>query len=203
MQHVRLPLAVVNASGRLAWANRAGKALLWEGSIARLGSRGTLHLAGPNAVSGPLLNLIRKAARGQRGALHLAVKQSRRIPVDVLAVPLSAKAAAESSFDMALFPQPEPQALIAFIVVSQGAQDRDRILRKRLTQLGGLTATEAAVAVILARGDGVQAVSDSLGVKHETARTHVARVLHKTGLSRQAAVARFVENLAALDDTHG
>jgi DNA-binding CsgD family transcriptional regulator len=56
----------------------------------------------------------------------------------------------------------------------------------------GLTPAEAALALELTKGDGMQATADRLGIRIATARTHLHRVLRKTGTTRQADLVRLV-----------
>lgn len=61
-----------------------------------------------------------------------------------------------------------------------------------LQELFGLTAAEAAFAVEIGRGDGLQAVAERLSIARSTARTHLARIFDKTGTSRQAELVRLL-----------
>lgn len=56
----------------------------------------------------------------------------------------------------------------------------------RLRELFGLTPTEAAVAAALGRGRSLETISADMGVGIGTARTHLKRILTKTGTHRQA-----------------
>ena len=52
--------------------------------------------------------------------------------------------------------------------------------------LYGLTPTEATVCGLLAEGRSVAEIQDQLGITANTARTHVKRILAKTGAARQS-----------------
>ena len=56
----------------------------------------------------------------------------------------------------------------------------------------GLTHAEAALAVEICAGDGLQAAANRRGVSLATARTHLARVFQKTGVGRQAELVRLI-----------
>jgi DNA-binding CsgD family transcriptional regulator/PAS domain-containing protein len=56
----------------------------------------------------------------------------------------------------------------------------------------GLTHAEAALAVEICAGDGLQAAASRRGVSLATARTHLARVFQKTGVGRQAELVRLI-----------
>jgi DNA-binding CsgD family transcriptional regulator len=53
----------------------------------------------------------------------------------------------------------------------------------------GLTPMEAAVAIEIAHGDGLQSVAEKLGIGASTARTHLQHAFEKTGTRRQAQLA--------------
>lgn len=55
-----------------------------------------------------------------------------------------------------------------------------------LTRLYGLTPAESGLAARLAAGDSLQEAAGRRQIAHETARTHLKRILRKTGARRQA-----------------
>ena len=62
----------------------------------------------------------------------------------------------------------------------------------RLRELFGLTRTEAAVAEALARGASPETIAAEMGVGLATVRTHLKRILAKTGcMTRASLVAGF------------
>jgi DNA-binding CsgD family transcriptional regulator len=68
--------------------------------------------------------------------------------------------------------------------------------RDYLRALFKLTPAEAALAVELVEGDGLQSAAMRLGIKRETARTHLHHIFEKTGTRRQAELARLLVGLA-------
>lgn len=56
----------------------------------------------------------------------------------------------------------------------------------------GLTRMEAALAVLLARGQSLDDAAESLGVRRNTARTHLRSIFGKTGVSRQTMLVRMI-----------
>ncbi len=56
----------------------------------------------------------------------------------------------------------------------------------------GLTAAEARVLVLLAEGRTTKEAAKALGIAPNTARTHLTRLMQKTGTTRQAELVRMV-----------
>lgn len=71
------------------------------------------------------------------------------------------------------------------------------IERADLCQRFGLTLTEAEVAATLAEGGTLATFASHRGCSLETARTHLKRVLRKTGTNRQADLVRTILNQLA------
>ncbi len=62
----------------------------------------------------------------------------------------------------------------------------------RLRELFGLTRTEAAVAAALGRGRSLEAIAAEMNIGIGTARTHLKRILAKTGMHRQAQLVALI-----------
>jgi DNA-binding CsgD family transcriptional regulator len=62
----------------------------------------------------------------------------------------------------------------------------------------GLTRAEAAVAALLGAGFSPSEVSERLGIKIATVRTHLKRIYHKLALRRQAELVQLVTRLSFL-----
>jgi DNA-binding CsgD family transcriptional regulator len=59
----------------------------------------------------------------------------------------------------------------------------------RLRELFGLTRTEASVAAALGRGASLENIAANMGIGLATVRSHLKRILAKTGTHRQAETA--------------
>jgi DNA-binding CsgD family transcriptional regulator len=66
----------------------------------------------------------------------------------------------------------------------------------RLRELFGLTRTEAAVAAGLGDGKSLENIAADLGTGIGTVRTHLKRVLAKTGTHRQAQLVALLARVA-------
>jgi DNA-binding CsgD family transcriptional regulator/PAS domain-containing protein len=66
---------------------------------------------------------------------------------------------------------------------------------QQLTEQYGFTRAEAALAIEILDGDGIQAAADRLSISRATARTHLARVFDKTGVRRQSELVRLLMSM--------
>jgi DNA-binding CsgD family transcriptional regulator len=69
----------------------------------------------------------------------------------------------------------------------------------QLTEQFGLTRAEAAFAIEIMDGDGIQAAADRLSISRATARTHLARVFDKIGVRRQSELVRLLMSVKLSD----
>ncbi len=83
---------------------------------------------------------------------------------------------------------------VAIILVSDPERQR-RFLVRRLQERFDLTAAEAYLAIEIVKGDGREAAAVRLGISAGTARIHLQRVFHKTGVHRQAELVRAFRDL--------
>jgi DNA-binding CsgD family transcriptional regulator len=72
----------------------------------------------------------------------------------------------------------------------------------RLRDLFGLTRAEGAVAAALGRGSALDEIADDLGVGPATVRSHLKRILAKTGTHRQAEAAALLARSVATFSDH-
>lgn len=80
----------------------------------------------------------------------------------------------------------------AAVVFIGDADQKNNVDEGRLRQLYGLTAAEARVASLLARGYRLDQISEMLDVAYETTRKHLKKVLSKADTDRQAELVRMV-----------
>src|SRR6185437_9215067 len=80
----------------------------------------------------------------------------------------------------------------AAIVFVADPDSAPRTAQDQLRNLYRLTPAEAAVAMAIARGEGLQAVADELEISLTTARTHLQHVFEKTETRRQAELVRLI-----------
>jgi DNA-binding CsgD family transcriptional regulator len=179
---------IVTGDGKALFVNRAAEATLAAADGIGLDAAGLR--AAERQQSSALRKLIAAAATGGTepgatgGVLSLSRSSGRR-PLAVLVAPFHVTAG--------WFVNRQPRAIV-FVV------DPDRgpiVPKKYLQRLYNLTPAEAAVAVRILRGEGLQAVADSLRITLATVCTHRQRVFEKTGTRRQAELTRLIIESAA------
>jgi DNA-binding CsgD family transcriptional regulator len=107
------------------------------------------------------------------------------LPLHVLVTPVRQETA------VAAMPWTIMQRPAAIVLIS----DPETEMRARIETLRerfGLTPAEATFALEIVKGDGRQATADRLGITVGTARSHLAKIFDKTGVTRQAELVRLL-----------
>ena len=90
---------------------------------------------------------------------------------------------------------PRPPAAFVFVRDMGAAWPRQNVLRRMF----GLTNAEAQTAVDLLDGLTLAEAADRKGVSRNTLRTHLARLMEKTGTTRQVDLIRLLKDVELLD----
>jgi DNA-binding CsgD family transcriptional regulator len=177
-------VVLANAYGRVAEANACARAILAEadGLLIRDGAL----RAARSDDNARLVRLILEAAGGvdgltfihKSGVMQVARPSCRR----PLALVVSPTRNAASPFGRS-------HAVTIAFADPERAPEADADL---LARLYGFTAREASVAALLLRGCSPNEAADELAVTQNTARTHIRRVLEKTGADRLADLMRLL-----------
>jgi DNA-binding CsgD family transcriptional regulator len=173
---------VVNAKGRLLYANRAGEIMFASGGGLTI-SNGVLRAVDTNGTHA-LHKLIGAAGAGdadQRkgGEMALARTGGRR-PLSITVVPAR-------SPGISLF-QSEPSVLVC--AIDPGANVV--VPEQRLRDLFGLSRAEVRLALQLLNGHDAKTAAKRLGLSYNTVRAHLVRMMAKTGANRQAELIRIM-----------
>lgn len=179
---------VIDGSGRVLQTSAMADTLL-RASPALAVVQGRLMPRQPslrNALSA-LISAAMETAQGRVGkpASVLLIPRPQGLPLTLEVAPLRPNAQA--------FGQVRP-AVLVFL------RDPDApIAAARLRELYGLTRSEATVAAALGRGRSLNDIATQTGVSLGTVRTHLKRILAKTGTHRQAeAAALLARSLATV-----
>lgn len=166
---------IVDRTCRIIHASPRAEAMLRE-CAGLVVDRGRLSLHSPS-LRDKLSALVQAAvetalARAGKVGTALLVPRSQRVPLVLNVAPLRPQAG--------LYDRERPAALV-FIRDPEAP-----LAATRLRELFGLTRTEAAVAAGLGDGKSLENIAADLGTGIGTVRTHLKRVLAKTGTHRQA-----------------
>lgn len=179
---------MVDGACRIIHASAMAERLLRE-NAALVVVRGRLALRSP-ALHDRLLMLVRGAMDTAQGRIAqpgaaLLLPRPHRMPLALEVAPLRPTVSA--------FGEQRPSVLV-FV-----RDPEVPIAVARLRDLFGLTRTEGAVAAALGRGSSPEEIAAGMGIGLATVRSHLKRILAKTGTHRQAqAVALLARSVATV-----
>jgi DNA-binding CsgD family transcriptional regulator len=179
-------LLIVNAAGRVHYANRPAEQVLRRCDALAVGA-GVLR-ASASVANDRLYALIAEAARGSGGGAVALPQRSGRGFVHALVVPCAARRTWPTAG--------EPCAL----VLLRPTQTRFRLLPEHARAIFGLSPSEARVASLLHQGLDLAAIAAALEISRNTARVHLNAILAKTGTHRQAIL---MQRLSAIAELYG
>lgn len=177
---------VVGLGRRVVFTNASGDAMFADGGVISLtnGVLQAIRVAGnPSALD----DAIDRASKGDVAigisgiGVPLIGRDGDRVAAYVL--PIAGK---DLRGDMG-------QGHCAVFIARRGEQQPMAI--EILRTMFDLTASEARIATLVAKGDGPQAISDSLGISINTVRSHLQRAYAKTGSPDQTALSALVNSL--------
>lgn len=182
----RFPVGVIllDSKGRILCINIAAKNIADEADGLRLTKNGLVAaLASENSLMQKLISessLTSQAKDSGAGGVLKLSRPSMKTPLEVLVAPFP-----RAGFEI------NPERPTAAVFVSDPARSgrtNDIVLR----QLFGLTKTESKVATLLMEGKSLGDVSSELQISGNTARTHLKRILDKSGTHRQGELIRLL-----------
>lgn len=174
----------VSSRAEVVWANSAGERMVGERD--GLQYQGLCLTAAHPMETRILRNLVRQAALvsvgipGTPGGYVSITRPSGRYSYRCLVVPVGR--------DRETLTRNTPEAIV-FVV---DPEHPVVIQPESLRTLFGLSASEARVVAALAMGEKLPAVASRLGIRHETARTLLARANAKTGCDGQLSLVRMI-----------
>jgi DNA-binding CsgD family transcriptional regulator len=163
-------VALIDRGCHVSFANSAASAICRETD--GLSLRAGELVAAAKLDSARLSAALKGAVGGGQGASLRLERPSRRRPLSLLITPLQLTGGGATV----------PGAMVVINDPERSAAPP----RERLIQAYGLTMAEAGIAQLLLRGNDIAAVAARLTISLETARTHLRRLLVKTGTHRQS-----------------
>ncbi len=178
-------LVLINAEGNPILANRAARHICDQRDGLHLSA---ICLAAQNPTENDRLReIIARAVSAGRsksmehGGATLVSRTDKR-PLQVLAAPFISQ-----GFEA-------PKGAVAVVFISDPEQ-KPALRSEVLRELYGLTQAEARLAVWLLDGRSLAETAELIGVSHETVRSQIKSVLHKTGTARQGELIRLLSSL--------
>lgn len=181
---LRLGVVLLDAKGLVVFANRAAQDMARAGDAISIARGELLGRTAESTVA--LRKLARESIATGCGCGEVAggtiqiERAAPRSPLTVEAAPLRAHG---------LIPLVDRPCAVIFMRDPDGEISATGVQVQRRYRL---TPAELEVALEIAKGQGTQHVADELGVTVFTVRTHLSRVLAKTGLRRQAELVRLL-----------
>ncbi len=185
---IRMPVMLVDASGRILAANPAARGLVEQ---ARKANGGKPGVSLPGLSADQFSAIVRRACRpGDKGggSLMQVSSGSTQPPLQVMATPVAANPAIGSH---------QPTALI-LVHGPHGIDSGSHLLQ----QIFGLTPAEARLTRLILEGRSPGDAAIQLHVSVSTIRTQLSAVLKKTGAQRQSDLVRRLSPLLVLDSGH-
>jgi DNA-binding CsgD family transcriptional regulator len=175
LNHISLPMFVLNRDRMLVYANAVGHEQLDDASFVFLKS-GRLQIRGDERS---ILSFE---------AAVLATSHGKCNPSDQFCT-MSLGEHGNTKASVTIVPilnAQEDDHFVAIILTAQEPEEADVILR--LQQTLGLTPAEARIAFLICKGGRPRNIANRLSVSVNTVKSHLAHVLSKTGCSNQAAL---------------
>ncbi|HUR32507.1 MAG TPA: helix-turn-helix transcriptional regulator [Vicinamibacterales bacterium] len=182
-------IVLVRAPADIVYANRHAEAIATRADGVSLASR-TLQITDAAADARLRLSILAAtatAATADHGAPITAPRRSLARPYQLMVSPLRHGARTMAGL-------PVPHAMIVIIDPEHQRPISPRVFES----LYGLTRREAALAEVLSRGESLQTAAAKLGMRYETARSHLRRVFDKTGTSRQSELVVLLTQLSSV-----
>lgn len=181
-------IILADVAGRVLFANGLAKALLEREDGIKV-EAGSLTPSDPQSAATFRWLLAScadpgRAEDGPGGSLTLP-RGDAYVPMKVDVVPFGARTKHRHFYFLGVL---RPTALLVITEPEQERAARKRDLEARF----GLTPAEAGFALEIVRGGGRAAAAARLGISLSTARMHLSRIFHKTGVSRQAELVRLL-----------
>lgn len=177
MQRLNFGWFGIDADGRITGANDRAELLLAQSSYLRRDGHGRLYAPQP-AVHLQLCEAIETCAQN-RSTRPRAIQISADPWVELLIVPVEDRPASASAVPVA----------IAYI---QDARHASADNHEQISELFGLTTSEARLALAMSRGMSIAQAASALGFTLETTRTYSKKIYAKTGTRGQADLIRLM-----------
>ncbi|HEX2886208.1 helix-turn-helix transcriptional regulator [Vineibacter terrae] len=175
---------LIDRRGRLVFANAVAEALLGAQQTLTVAHGRLLacHPAADAALQAALARSLSHRRDEQHGIEDVPLPRAERRPLVLSVMPARGHAAERL----------DPDLRVAAIVIAVDPEARPWPRLGGFMDAYGLTPAEGKVLDAVVDGDGVDAIADRLGIRRTTVKTHLNRILGKTGTTRQHELIRLV-----------
>jgi DNA-binding CsgD family transcriptional regulator len=170
---------LTDTKARVVFANRATQSLFAEGALKLRERVVCAQAAADTAALHGMIAGCADATQIDAGG-YLPVARGSGRPLSLLVIPMRSP--------IPWLPQAQPAAVIFITDPERAALPEAAQLQRQF----GFTPAESRFVVEILKGDGIAAAAERLGILPGTARTHLHRVLAKTGTRRQADLVRLI-----------
>jgi DNA-binding CsgD family transcriptional regulator len=190
MDRMLVGTVVLDEKGAVMSTNSVADAILAEKDGIRIGQCG-LHVDFP-AEERKLQRLVKLALSAPGGTTPAVseamsvTRRSGRASLGVLVRPIPPGEWSEDTH--------RPSA-VAFI---RDPESKSHLSQELIRDLFGLTAAEATLALLLAKGLTLDEAAAELGIRKNTSRAHLRSIFAKTGVRRQTTLVHLLLNSVAL-----
>jgi len=187
---------LVDAAARILFANQTAESILSRNDGLGIDQDGVCACSqGANRMLRRLIASCESIStvNGRTGGRVAIPRTEGRHPLRVVVAPFRAEAA---QICIAWLSPTRPAAILMVSDPEREQHARKEELRRRFR----LTPAEVDVAMEILKGDGRDAVAARLGIAATTVRAHLSHIFEKTGVHRQAALARLLLRGAARTD---
>jgi DNA-binding CsgD family transcriptional regulator/PAS domain-containing protein len=180
LDNLTIGVILINRSGSPLWINRRGQDIMKHSDVLRVSSDGLIGRCSSETQA--LRQLIKGAISSRAQGILAMNRDSHDLrPLLLIASPLDPIGTTE--------PADEVPCAVVFI------SDPDRIDTPSVESLKRafkLTNREAQMAIAIARGHGLQAAANTMGIAVTTAKSQLKQAFVKTGTQHQAELAALV-----------
>lgn len=179
---LRHGIVVIGSGSRVEYTNSAAERMLRsdDGLRTRIGRLETEYPWANRQLQHGADRALARDNADSSGGSFLCARPSGQRPYVIHVLPLD-----ETTFAS---PRSPRRAMVVIVDPEQEAEPSTVLLRR----LYGLTRSEAEIAAMVTRGQGLQPIADALSLSVATVKTHLQHIFDKTGTHRQAELVRLL-----------